>query len=336
MKIVNFAHLFHSVPTMSIIVSNITKIYGIQKALDAVTLEITPGGITGLLGPNGAGKSTLMKILACFIPPTSGDASVCGFDVLEQSIEVRKKVGYLPENNPLYLDLYVREFLGFIAGTHQMKGNIAMRVSEMIEMTGLQSEQHKKIGALSKGYRQRVGLAQAMIHDPEVLILDEPTSGLDPNQLLEIRNLITEVGKTKTVMMSTHIMQEVEAICNRAVIIHKGRIVADDFTQNLQHIATARAVIKVEFSTPVSGEQLRTIPGVLEVTHAIDPTTGPSPKSEGKIPYTPHCSWHLTSAPGTDIRAAVFQFAVDNKLTVLSQHREEQKLEEVFQELTRS
>ncbi len=321
---------------MSICISNITKIYGSQKALDSVTLDIKPGGITGLLGPNGAGKSTLMKILTCFIPPTSGDASVCGYDVLEQSVEVRKKIGYLPENNPLYLDLYVREFLGFIAGTHHVKKNVVSRVSEMIEMTGLQSEQHKKIGALSKGYRQRVGLAQAMIHDPDVLILDEPTSGLDPNQLLEIRNLITEVGRTKTVIMSTHIMQEVEAICNRVVIIHKGRIVADDSTQNLQHLTTGKAVISVEFDTPVKGTLLKAIPGVLEVSHISDPTPDPDPKREGKVPNTEYRVWHLSSAPGTDIRAAVFQFAVEHQYTVLSLHREEQKLEEVFQEMTRN
>ncbi len=331
---------------MSIKIENITKIYGTQKALDAVTIEIKPGGITGLLGPNGAGKSTLMKILTCFIPPTSGDASVCGFDVLEQSIEVRKKVGYLPENNPLYLDLYVREFLGFIAGTHQLKGNIAGRVADMIEMTGLESEQHKKIGALSKGFRQRVGLAQAMIHDPEVLILDEPTSGLDPNQLLEIRNLITEVGKTKTVMMSTHIMQEVEAICNRAIIIHKGRIVADDSTQNLQHIATSRSIIKVEFDKPIEGRLLTAIPGVLEIMVPGNDFEYRILNNEFQItkdgkPISPvgeHAShlWNLVSAPGSDIRAAVFQFAVDHKFTVLSLQREEQKLEEVFQELTRS
>ncbi len=336
-----FSTIYH----MSISVSNITKIYGTQKALDNVTLEIKPGGITGLLGPNGAGKSTLMKILSCFIPPTSGDASVCGFDVLEQSIEVRKKVGYLPENNPLYLDLYVREFLGFIAGTHQLKGNIAHRVAEMIEMTGLQSEQHKKIGALSKGFRQRVGLAQALIHDPEVLILDEPTSGLDPNQLIEIRNLITQVGKTKTVMMSTHIMQEVEAICTRAVIIHQGRIIADDSTQNLQHVATSRVIIMVEFDAPVQGSLLNKIPGVLSCVIPGRKDADRIIKNESRIPnigepvsaIADHSStiWHLISAPDTDIRAEVFQFAVEKKYTVLSLHREEQKLEEVFQELTR-
>jgi ABC-2 type transport system ATP-binding protein len=316
---------------MSINVSSITKIYGKQKALDAISIDIKPGEIVGLLGPNGAGKSTLMKILTCFIPPTSGDASVCGFDVLEQSIEVRKKVGYLPENNPLYLDLYVREFLGFIAGTHRMKGNINARVSEMIDLTGLGAEQHKKIGALSKGYRQRVGLAQVLIHDPEVLILDEPTSGLDPNQLLEIRGLIREIGKRKTVMMSTHIMQEVEAICSRAIIIHKGVIVADDTTQNLQHIATSKVVIKVEFDTLVQSDLLKTIAGVVEVIAAssIQHPASSSQQPASKI-------WHLVSKPGVDIRGDVFQFAVENKLTVLSLQQEEQKLEEVFQELTRN
>lgn len=328
---------------MSIKISNITKIYGAQKALDSISLDIKPGGITGLLGPNGAGKSTLMKILTCFIPPTSGDTSVCGFDVLEQSIEVRKKVGYLPENNPLYLDLYVREFLSFIAGTHQLKGNISGRVSEMVEITGLQTEQHKKIGALSKGYRQRVGLAQAMIHDPEVLILDEPTSGLDPNQLLEIRRLITEVGKTKTVVMSTHIMQEVEAICTRAIIIHRGRIVADDTTQNLQHLASSQSVIRVEFGSPVSAVLLKNIPGVLDVSLPETSSEYRTSNVEYRILKEMNISgqeesavWQITAASGRDIRADVFKFAVDNTFTVLSLQREEQKLEEVFQELTRN
>ncbi len=328
---------------MSIIINNITKIYSAQKALDSISLEIKPGGITGLLGPNGAGKSTLMKILTCFIPPTSGDASVCGFDVLEQSIEVRKKVGYLPENNPLYLDLYVREFLSFIAGTHQLKGNISGRVSGMIEVTGLQTEQHKKIGALSKGYRQRVGLAQAMIHDPEVLILDEPTSGLDPNQLLEIRHLITEVGKTKTVVMSTHIMQEVEAICTRAIIIHRGHIVADDTTQNLQHLVTSQSVVRVEFGSPVSAKLLKNIPGVLEVSlpetsneYRISNIEYRISKEMNSSAQEQSAVWYINAASDRDIRADVFKFAVDHKFTVLSLQREEQKLEEVFQELTRN
>jgi ABC-2 type transport system ATP-binding protein len=311
---------------MSISVSNITKLYGAQKALDSISIEIKPGEIVGLLGPNGAGKSTLMKILTCFIPPTSGDASVCGFDILEQSIEVRKKVGYLPENNPLYTELYVKEFLEFIAGTHGLKGDHKKRVAEMIDLTGLQREQHKKIGALSKGYRQRVGLAQALIHDPEVLILDEPTSGLDPNQLLEIRGLITEIGKTKTIMMSTHIMQEVEAICNRVIIIHKGTMVADDSTHNLQHLGTG-PVVKVEFNTETTAKLLRTISGVVDATPL---------KPSSRTPNTASRLWHLSAKPGRDIRADVFKFAVDNQLTVLALQQEEQKLEEVFQELTKN
>ncbi len=316
---------------MSILVSGITKTYGTQKALDNVSLEINPGGITGLLGPNGAGKTTLMKILACYQPPTSGSASVCGYDVRENSIEVRERVGYLPENNPLYTDLYVREFLHFVAGTRKLRGNIRARVDEMIEMTGLQREQHKKIGALSKGYRQRVGLAHALIHDPAVLILDEPTSGLDPNQILEIRNLITEVGKTKTVMMSTHIMQEVEALCDRAIIIHKGKIIADDATANLHHLIAPKGDLRVEFSKPVTTGLIRSIAGVT----AAQPLAQPGTSDAGKADREGALSWNLTSAPDIDIRPAVFQFAVEHDLMVLSLHREEQKLEEVFQELTR-
>jgi ABC-2 type transport system ATP-binding protein len=317
---------------MSISVKEITKIYGTQKALDAVSLEIHPGEIVGLLGPNGAGKSTLMKILTCFIPPTSGEASVCGFDVMEQSIEVRRKVGYLPENNPLYLDLYVKEFLTFIAEIHEpfcnysekrtakserRKANSEQRIADIIELTGLESEQHKKIGALSKGFRQRVGLAQALLHDPDVLILDEPTSGLDPNQLLEIRTLIKKIGKHKTVMLSTHIMQEVEAICDRAIIIHKGKIVADDSTKNLHTLSGSRNIIKVEFNSPVEPAILLKITGVSDVKKLSD------------------FSFQISTEGSEDIRVHVFKFAVDKGLTVLSMQKEEQKLEEVFQELTR-
>jgi len=218
---------------MSIRVEHVSKLYGTQKALDDVSFEIKPGEIVGLLGPNGAGKSTLMKIITCFIPPSNGEVNVCGFSIFEESLKVREKVGYLPENNPLYPEMYVKEFLEFIAGIHKGIANPQSRVKEMIELTGLTQEQNKKIGALSKGYRQRVGLAQALIHEPEVLILDEPTSGLDPNQILEIRHLIRNIGEKKTVMLSTHIMQEVEAICDRAIIIHQGKIVADDFIKNL-------------------------------------------------------------------------------------------------------
>ncbi|MCX6241815.1 MAG: gliding motility-associated ABC transporter ATP-binding subunit GldA [Bacteroidetes bacterium] len=314
---------------MSISVNNITKVYGTQKALDSVSINIHPGEIVGLLGPNGAGKSTLMKILSCFIPPTSGEASVCGYDILEQSIEVRNKVGYLPENNPLYLDLYVREFLAFVAGTHHLKGSVREKVDEMIVLTGLQPEQHKKIGSLSKGYRQRVGLAQALIHDPEVLILDEPTSGLDPNQIAEIRHLIREIGKAKTIMLSTHIMQEVEAICDRAIIIHKGKIVADDTTKNLHKITVSRALIRVEFSSEVEKHIIQSIPGVIEM---LVPGREAAVKNSKSIASA---IWLLESETGLDIRAGVFKFAVDKGLTVLSMQKEEQKLEEVFQELTK-
>lgn len=218
---------------MSISISNLTKVYGQQKALDNVSLEINKGEIVGLLGPNGAGKSTMMKIITCFIPPSQGEISVCGYNIFDDSMEIRKKIGYLPEHNPLYLDMYVREFLSFIAGIHKLGKEKKERVEYMIELTGLRKEVNKKIGALSKGYRQRVGIAQAMIHDPEVLILDEPTSGLDPNQLMEIRELIKNAGKDKTVLLSTHIMQEVEAVCGRTIIINNGRVVADDDTKIL-------------------------------------------------------------------------------------------------------
>lgn len=217
---------------MSIRVESLTKIYGKQKAVDGISFSAQPG-VLGFLGPNGAGKSTTMKILTCFIPQTSGTASVCGFDVEKQALDVKRHIGYLPESNSLYLDMYVKELLGFIAGIHKIVSP-EKRIAEVIERTGLGPEQHKKVGQLSKGYRQRVGLAQAILHDPEVLILDEPTSGLDPNQLIGIRNLITELGKTKTIVLSTHIMQEVEAVCNNVIIINKGKIVANDSLQGLR------------------------------------------------------------------------------------------------------
>jgi len=217
---------------MSIRVEALTKIYGEQKAVDSISFTAETG-VLGFLGPNGAGKSTTMKILTGFIPQTSGSASVCGFDVVAQSLDVRRHIGYLPESNPLYLDMYVKESLAFIAGIHKMAQPEA-RIAEVIEQTGLGPEQHKKIGQLSKGYRQRVGLAQAILHNPDVLILDEPTSGLDPNQLIGIRQLITDLGKTKTIILSTHIMQEVEAVCDKVIIINKGKIVADDTLQGLR------------------------------------------------------------------------------------------------------
>ncbi len=300
---------------MSISVLGITKLYGDQKALDDVSFEINKGEILGFLGPNGAGKSTMMKIITTFIPPTSGTVKVCGFDISSQSMEVRKSIGYLPEHNPLYLEMYVREYLGFIAGLHKLR-NPANRVAEMIGMTGLEKEQHKKIGALSKGYRQRVGLAQALVHDPEVLILDEPTSGLDPNQLAEIRGLIRQIGKEKTVMFSTHIMQEVEAICDRVIIINKGKIVADAKAGEIGKQASGYA-IHVEFDKEVSTELLLKINGVSKA------------KKVGAR------SWELHSEHSEDIRPAIFNFAVKGELTVLTINRTEQRLEEIFQQLTK-
>lgn len=219
---------------MSIVIKNISKVYGTQKALDNVSLSIGEGEIVGLLGPNGAGKSTMMKVLTCFIPPTEGSAEICGYDIFEHQMEIKRSVGYLSEQNPLYYDMYVREFLLLVAGIHKIERKLRKtRVEEVIALTGLEKEANKKIGTLSKGYKQRVGLAQALIHDPKVLILDEPTTGLDPNQLLEIRNLIKQIGQSKTILLSTHIMQEVEAVCSRVIIINNGRLVADDETKQL-------------------------------------------------------------------------------------------------------
>ncbi len=300
---------------MSISVSNIIKIYGTQKALHSVSFEVGSNEIVGFLGPNGAGKSTMMKILTCYIPPTSGTAKVFGFDILEQSLEVRKHIGYLPEHNPLYLDMYVKEFLEFVGGIYKIK-NLSNRVKEMIDTTGLQLEQNKKIGALSKGYRQRVGLAQAMIHDPKVLIMDEPTTGLDPNQLDEIRALIKSLGKQKTVMLSTHIMQEVEAICDKVIIINKGEIVANDETKNLQK-NKSKQLITVEFDKQVTEDVLKTINGIEQVKQLQNN------------------SWLLTSLESNDVRKEIFDFAVANHLSVLTLNREEQKMEDVFKALTK-
>jgi ABC-2 type transport system ATP-binding protein len=301
---------------MSIKAENITKLYGKQKALDAVSFEVKAGEVVGFLGPNGAGKSTMMKILTCYIPQTSGAARVCGYDVTEQEQEVKKRTGYLPENNPLYTEMYVKEYLSFICGIYKMNGNKNKLVDEMISTVGLGDEQKKKIGAISKGYRQRVGLAQALIHNPEVLILDEPTSGLDPNQLSGVRTLIKNIGREKTVILSTHIMQEVEAICGRVIIINKGKIVADDSTALLQQKSQSGNVVVVEFASAVSRDELKKIPGVISV-EIISGTT-----------------WKLTSRPDKDIRNDVFQFAVQKNVSVLSLQKSSQNLEGIFRELT--
>lgn len=301
---------------MSIIVQNVTKQYDTQLALNDVSLTIDKGEIVGLLGPNGAGKSTLMKIITCFIPPTKGTVSVEGFDIWEQSMEVRRCVGYLPEHNPLYLDMYVKEYLEFVAGIHHITGQEATkRINEMIDMTGLGVEKHKKIGALSKGYRQRVGLAQAMIHNPSVLILDEPTSGLDPNQLIDIRGLIRDLGSEKTVLLSTHIMQEVEALCDRVIIINKGVVVANDNIENLTK--ESDNVLVVEFDSKVTMEMLRNIIG-LKQAKSIDDN-----------------NWILESRSELDIRQDLMRWALNNNVIIKSMQREETSIEECFQRLTK-
>ncbi|MFO7851309.1 MAG: gliding motility-associated ABC transporter ATP-binding subunit GldA [Bacteroidota bacterium] len=302
---------------MSIKIQNITKLYGSQRALDKVSFEVHTGEIVGFLGPNGAGKTTLMKIIIGYITATEGKVFVNDIDVEANSIEVRKKIGYLPENNPLYYDMYVREYLQYIAGIYKLGKETKNKIEAIIKQTGLTEEQHKKIGALSKGYRQRVGLAQALIHDPEVLILDEPTSGLDPNQIVEIRNLISEAGKEKTVLLSTHIMQEVEAVCDRIIIIDKGKIKADESKKDIySRVEKKTNTILVEFNLDLEEETLKYIKGVLDARWL-----------EGK-------TYLVEAAYYDDIRPDIFRFAVDNGLTVLSMQLKEQSLEEVFRSLT--
>jgi ABC-2 type transport system ATP-binding protein len=301
---------------VSVKVEHLTKIYGLQKAVNDISFEAPKGQVLGFLGPNGAGKSTTMKVITCYIPPSEGKVQVSGHDVGEEAMEVRKKIGYLPEQNPLYKDMYVKEYLEFVAGVHRLS-NKQQRIREMIGQTGLEREQHKKIGALSKGYRQRVGLAQAMIHDPEVLILDEPTSGLDPNQLVEIRSLIKNLGKEKTVIFSTHIMQEVQALCDRVIIINKGKIVADDPIGQLQNRVNASIRIKAEFVEKVADKLFLQIPGVL----GVDAT--------GKNSYV------ISTNGKNDLRAEIFLMAKNNNLTLLEMYQERSSVEDVFQLLTK-
>ena len=298
---------------MSISVQNITKVYGEQKALDNVSFSVSKGEIIGFLGPNGAGKSTMMKILTCYIPQSSGIAEVSDLDVEKDPIKIKAKVGYLPESNPLYTDMYVKEYLQFVAGSYGVKKD---RVQELIQLTGLTPEQHKKIGQLSKGYRQRVGLAAALIHDPEVLILDEPTTGLDPNQLVEIRNLIKKLGKEKTVMLSTHIMQEVEQLCSRVIIINKGKIVADKPTHELTH-ASNQKVLLVEFDSSTNVNQLNSISEIMAVTTINDNR------------------YEITTIDSKKARKALFDFAVNKGMTIVEITEKEQNLEAVFQSLTK-
>lgn len=299
---------------MSISVKHLTKYYGEQAAVDNISFEAKKGEILGFLGPNGAGKSTTMKIITTFIPASEGEVEVCGLDINKHSIEVREKIGYLPEHNPIYLDMYVKEYLNFVGKIYKLK-NLKERVAEVIEMVGLQKEQHKITGALSKGYRQRVGLAQAIIHDPEVLILDEPTSGLDPNQLAEIRELIRRIGEKKTVMLSTHIMQEVEAICDRVIIINNGRLVANAKASELQSQEDSQ-VVYVEFDQAISRNRLAKMPKVSQV-EKINETT-----------------FLVTSKDEEDLRKTIANYAHKEKLLILTIRKEEKSLEEVFKTYT--
>jgi ABC-2 type transport system ATP-binding protein len=302
---------------MSIAVQDVTKLYGEQKALDNISFQVKTGEIVGFLGPNGAGKSTMMKIITGFIPASSGQVFVNDIEVGTDNMEVRKLIGYLPENNPLYPEMYVREYLGFVASIYKQSLPKKRQIENIIELTGLIPEQKKKIGSLSKGYRQRVGLAQALIHNPDVLILDEATSGLDPNQIVEIRNLIREAGREKTVLLSTHIMQEVEAICDRVIIIDKGVIVADEEKSNIySKIKRPKQIVRIEFDKDIEESALKEIANVSTVKQV-----------ENRI-------WLIAAEGDEDIRPAIFSFAVKNNLTVLSLQKQESNLEEVFRHLT--
>lgn len=302
---------------MSVVVNHLTKIYGEQKAVDDISFEAKKGEVLGFLGPNGAGKSTTMKIATGFISPTSGTVEVAGFDVRTESIKSRAVIGYLPEHNPLYLDMYVHEYLAFSGRVYQLdKKKLIKRIPEIIDKCGLVIEQNKKVGALSKGYRQRVGLAQALLHDPQVLILDEPTTGLDPNQILEIRKLIKEISKEKTVIFSTHIMQEVQALCDRVVIVNKGKIVADKKIDELNKANRATKRLKVEFSDAVDLEVLKGIKGVSNAIRA----------EEGHI--------ILEVVPDIDVRSEVFKTASEQKLPLVGLQEMAESLEDVFHELT--
>ena len=320
---------------MSIRVQNLTKEYqrsgglrsdglrsgaSVQRAVDQISLIVQPGEIVGFLGPNGAGKSTTMKITTGYLAPTDGTVEVNGFDVRTQPMDVRRSVGYLPEHNPLYLDMYVKEYLRFAGSLHGMNGNdLSRRIADMIELVGLGREQHKRIVQLSKGYRQRVGLAQALLHNPPVLILDEPTTGLDPNQLVEIRQVIRDAGRDKTVLFSTHIMQEVEAICDRVVIINRGKIVADGPLSQLRSASAGSGVVVVaEFEGElINPDVLTNVPGVERV----------EPLGKGQ--------YRITAGANTDLRGAIFRLAADQNLTLVGLRQQESSLEGIFKELTR-
>ena len=302
---------------MSVSVHNLSKFYANQKAVDSISFDVKKGEILGFLGPNGAGKSTTMKMLTCYLPPSAGTAAVCGLDIIQQPLAVKQKIGYLPENNPLYYDMYVKEFLEFAYKIHESGAkNQDKKIKEVIDLVGLNVEQHKKIGQLSKGYKQRVGLAQALIHNPEILILDEPTSGLDPNQLTDIRNLIKELGKEKTIIFSTHIMQEVQAVCDRVIIINKGKLVADDKPENLQNLLSNEILIEVEFENSVNENELNKIQHV----HSIEKISDKNFILHGK--------------DSMQLRKDIFAFAVSKNNPLLTLKQENKSLEDIFQQLT--
>jgi ABC-2 type transport system ATP-binding protein len=300
---------------MSIRVEGLTKIYGEQKAIDKLSFQVGKGQILGFLGPNGAGKTTTMKILTGYLPPTDGSVSICGFDIGTHPKEIKRLIGYLPENNPLYGDLYIQEYLRYVAGFYNLN-NIRDKVSAVIDLVGLSTEKHKKIAALSKGFKQRVGLAQAIIHDPEVLILDEPTTGLDPNQLMEIRSLIKELGREKTLIFSTHILQEVTALCDSVLIIHKGQMQAHDSLQNLQTKFQGEWVTTVTFEGGFSPENFKLIRNVHRVQQLNQDTL------------------QVITKAGIDVRAFIFKQAVQDHAIIIGMQQDRRSVEEIFQQLT--
>lgn len=300
---------------MSIIISNLTKIYGRQKAIDNISFEARDNEIVGFLGPNGAGKSTTMKIVTGYLEANSGTATVNGIDVNTHFLEAKKQIGYLPEGNPLYYEMYVREYLSFIAGVHKMKNGVKKRIEEVIDLTGLRLESNKKTGQLSKGYKQRVGLAAALIHDPKVLILDEPTSGLDPNQIVEIRQVIKDLGKNKTVLFSSHILQEVESICDRVIIIDKGNIVADDTLANLQSANKTSHIVVVQFGKIIDINLLQFLNGIEKVEKISN-------------------QYHIQTADPEKVKKLLLEFSLENNLDIVSLQSKNKSLEEVFRNLT--
>ncbi len=300
---------------MSISVTQVTRTFGTQKALNNISFDIEAGEVVGFLGPNGAGKSTMMKIITGYLPQTSGIVKVCGLDVSSNSLDYRKKLGYLPEHNPLYLDMYVKEYLKHIAGIYKLGKNAKNKIEEVIDTTGLTPESKKKIKSLSKGYRQRVGLAQALLPDPEVLILDEPTTGLDPNQIIEVRDLIKRVGERKTIMLSTHIMQEVQAICQRVIIIKKGEIVANGKVSEIVNISAHHEhIINCEFLSKIDTDSLNKIPNITQIKQVSD------------LKFKIHAS--------SDIRESIYDWSVANEKKIVTLNMEQQNMEDIFRELT--